>query len=425
MKQILKFNQTIRTRMLLNFISVTGSAMVMPYTVVFFSNKIGVFLTTVTITLVGIFSLLGYLIGGRVSDRVGRKKVIILSEIVSGIGFIFISYFSTMNHFLAIPVILLFSIIYFCQSAANPAYSALIIDVSNENDRKTIYIYFMWISNIAFALGSLLGGFFFADYVDLLFFLVGVTSFISAFASYFFIKDTTSIDHNKIVKQALKRDIVISKGRFRIIGVFASRIFFLLCIGKLLINLISEQFPNYLTIRIVTNYPVGNITGYNMIGYLNLEDTLITAFTAGIIIKITTRLSEKANLIIGLILFIVGYLCLSYFIHPLSLLFGMMLISIGTLIYLPTLQTVTSKIIPEESRGVHLSILGLMGALGGMLSGLFIWGMEYISEMGITYIFISIGICVVYIYSYAYRLINKENEKLLSDQYRNLKQANQ
>ncbi|OCA90469.1 hypothetical protein A8F94_00840 [Bacillus sp. FJAT-27225] len=403
MKLLFTFNRTIRTRMLLNFVSNTGSAMVMPYTVVYFSNKIGTAMTTATILLVGIFSLLGYLIGGRVTDSVGRKSVILFSEIVAGLGFLFISYFNSLNHFSAVPIIVLFCIIYFCESAANPAYSALIIDASEEHDRRAVYTYFMWISTVAFAMGSVLGGFFFENYSVLLFFIVGALSLTSAFCTHFFIEETNVL-RPKIHGQINKRQVGW-------IGIGASQILILLCTGKLLLTILTEQFPNYLTIRIVSNYPIGIITGYNMVGYLNLEDTLITAFVAGIIIKATSKFSEKAALLTGLILFVAGYVSLSYFIQPVFLFLGMMFISIGSLIYVPTLQSIIAKTIPEESRGSHLSILGFMGALGGMLASLFIWGMEHIPEFGITCIYIFIGICIIYNYSFAYRLVSMKDKK--------------
>jgi MFS transporter, DHA1 family, multidrug resistance protein B len=410
MKQIFKFNKTIQSRMILNFFQVVGSAMVMPYSVVYFSNKISAALTTATILLVGVFSLLGYLIGGRCSDHIGRKKVIIVSELVSGISFILISYFDSFFHFYAIPIILSFMTIYFFESAANPAYSALIIDASDENNRSIIYTYFMWISNVAFAIGSILGGFFFEKYSPLLFFLVGASSILSAFCTCYFIKDTY-IQQSKIVQNTIEKDVDLKKEPFKMMRLFASRVFVLLCIGNLLINLLSEQFPNYLSIRIVSNYPFGDITGYHMIGYLHVVDTVITVFAVGVILKSTSSLSEKGKMILGLLLFILGYICLSYFLQPIFLLFGMVLISIGRLIYYPTLQSITAKIIPEETRGTHLSILGLLAALGGILSSLFILGMEYITEMGITTIFICLGTCIIFNYVSAYRFIKKEYEK--------------
>ncbi|MEK5523113.1 MFS transporter [Heyndrickxia sp. FSL W8-0423] len=411
MKQLLSFNQTIRVRLLLKFFTVITQTMVMPYTVVYFSEKIGPSLTTTMIFIIGIISILGYLIGGRTTDRIGRKKVIIISEIITGIGFVVVSFFDSLKHFHSIPILLSFSFIYFFESTANPAYSALIIDASNESNRKIIYTYFMWISSVAFAIGSLLGGFLFEDYSVWLFFIVGITSFISAIFTYILIKENRLSQTSKIVQTIEENKTNIKKEKFNLLSIFTFQLFLFLCIGQLLLNILKEQFPNYLSIRIVSKYPLENIniSRYKIIGYLNLEDTIIVTLAAGLIIKLTKKLSEKTTLIMGLLLFILGYIFLSYFIHPVLLMLGMLFISVGGLIYLPTLQAITAKSIPEQTRGTHLSILGLIGALGGMLSSLFIWGMKYIPEIGVTYIFICIGIFIIYIYINVYKYAHNGN----------------
>lgn len=251
----------------------------------------------------------------------------------------------------------------------------------------------------------------FEDYSVWLFFIVGITSFISAIFTYILIKENRLSQTSKIVQTIEENKTNIKKEKFNLLSIFTFQLFLFLCIGQLLLNILKEQFPNYLSIRIVSKYPLENIniSRYKIIGYLNLEDTIIVTLAAGLIIKLTKKLSEKTTLIMGLLLFILGYIFLSYFIHPVLLMLGMLFISVGGLIYLPTLQAITAKSIPEQTRGTHLSILGLIGALGGMLSSLFIWGMKYIPEIGVTYIFICIGIFIIYIYINVYKYAHNGN----------------
>mgnify|MGYP005606445325 CR=1 FL=1 len=409
MKQLLSFNRTIRIRLLLNFFAVLMSAMVMPYTIVYFSTKIGLSLTTTMIFIIGCISIIGYLIGGRLADNIGRKSVIIASEVLAGIGFIIISYFDMLSIFYAFPILLSFSFIYFFQSLANPAYGALIIDVSDEDNRKTIYTYFMWLSSVAFAIGSLIGGFFFEVYSSILFAFVGITSLISALCSYFYINEEKEVKESNTPSNSIE-----TTSKLKFFSIFSSYVFVFLCIGELLIKLLKEQLPNYLSIRIVSNYPVEgfNFTGYEIISYLHVEDTIVVTLLATGILAITNKLSNQTSLLLGLSLLIIGYVLLSYFLHPIWLLTGMLLISIGGLIYLPTLQTIKANVIPKNARGTHLSVLGLIGALGGMLSSLFIWGMQYLSETIITWLFVIIGGLILLNYIIVYRLTysNKRTE---------------
>ncbi|MGE7925508.1 MFS transporter [Viridibacillus arvi] len=398
--KLLMFNQTIRVRMLLKFLSVFAHTMVLPYTVIYFSEKVGLSLTTTLILIIAIISMVGYAIGGKATDRIGRKKVIIISEVVIAIGFVTISYFNSLNQFQVIPIFIAFSLIYFFESAANPAYGALIIDVSTEDNRKLIYTYFMWISYVAFAVGSLVGAYFFELHATTLFLLVGIVALISASCTYHFIVDTFK------VTIAEKESKVSEIKAINISNLFTSRLFFLLCIGTMLISTLVEQFPNYLSIRLVSRYEEGefNMTGYEMIGYLNLENTVVVAFGVVVLMKIVNRVSEKKSLLMGLIILGAGYIYISYVIQPILLMVGMLFIAIGELLYLPTLQSIVAKSIPEDKRGTHLSILGFMSVIGGMIASLFIWGMQFIPENGITLIFIVLGILILFIYFGVYKL---------------------
>ncbi|MGE7623509.1 MFS transporter [Viridibacillus sp. NPDC096237] len=396
----LKFNQTIKVRMLLKFLSVFAHTMVLPYTVIYFSGKVGLSLTTTLILIIAIISMLGYVIGGRATDRIGRRKVIIISEVTTAIGFMNISYFNSLDQFQVVPIFITFALIYFCESAVNPAYGALIIDASTEDNRKLIYTYFMWISYVAFAVGSLVGAFYFELHATTLFLVVGIAALISASCTYFFIVDTfvTSIieQHNKV---ADIKPIKFSKW-------FSSRLFFLLCFGSLVISTLVEQFPNYLSIRLVSRYEKGefNVTGYEMIGYLNLENTVIVACGVVVMMKIVRRVTERYSLLMGLFMSCIGYIYMSYVIHPFLLIIGMLFVALGELLYMPTLQSIVAKSIPKETRGTHLSILGLMNVIGGMIASLFIWGMQFIPENGITLFFIGLGILILIIYSSVYKL---------------------
>lgn len=51
-----------------------------------------------------------------------------------------------------------------------------------------------------------------------------------------------------------------------------------------------------------------------------------------------------------------------------------------------------------------------MSALGGMAARMFIWGMQYIPETGITYIFFVIGVLIIGAYTYVNIFLYKKIE---------------
>lgn len=389
------FNTTIKVRMLLKFLNVFIHTLVMPYTVVYFSEKVGNKTTTIMIITIAIVSIIGYIIGGRLSDKIGRKKVIIFNEVFTGLGFLIVSYFNNLTDFHMIAIFVTFCFIYFFETAADPAYGALIIDVSTDEIRKQMYTYFMWLSTVAFALGSLIGGFFFEKHSTILFFIVGVISILSAILTLILIKDTYIEDKKTqhLIINSLDNqvsEIQLQKYSFQ-------KIFIIFCLAQLLLAVLKEQFPNYLSIRFVNSYPLENynISGYELIAYLNIEDTIIASLGVFFILKLVNYMTENQSLYLGVSLFVIGNILLSFYLDLYILLLGMFLMSVGGLIYIPTLQALTAKIIPENSRGTYLSILGLVGVLGGMIASLFIWGMDFLETKIVTILYLILGLCLI------------------------------
>lgn len=383
--------------MFLKFFSVFSHTLVMPYTVVYFSERVGSKMTTILIIAIAIISIVGYIVGGKLTDQIGRKKVIVFNEVFSGLGFILVAFLNSFSTILIVPIFVAFCFIYFFETAANPAYSALIIDASEEDNRKEIYTYFMWITTVAFSLGSLIGGFYFENHATLLFLIVGILLLVSSIFTILIIKDNYIQQTNHLnTNLESTHDIESNTKKTNDTKMF-SKLFILLCSIQVLLSTLNEQFPNYLSIRFVKHYPLEDfdVTGYQVIGYLNFEETLIVSIGSILIIKLVNKISESKSLYLGVILFICGNIILSYFIHFYALLYGMFLVSIGGIVYIPTLQAYTAKLIPENSRGQYLSTLGMMSVFGGVLASLFIWGMDYINENFISGIYLAIGLLLI------------------------------
>lgn len=118
-----------------------------------------------------------------------------------------------------------------------------------------------------------------------------VTSLLSAVLTYLFIEEEVKYikyknnKKDKNIKSTKNKPITTNKkSLLGILTTFSYRLFLYLCIGTFLLNVLSEQTYNYLSIRIVDNYRIEDfsVTGYQMMGYLHLEDTLIMTLLAGV-----------------------------------------------------------------------------------------------------------------------------------------------
>ncbi len=87
-----KFHPTIRIRLLLLFITSLATMAVIPYLIIYLSQQVGTLITGILFLFVMLANVIGSLIGGFISDRIGRKKVILSAELIIFLGFIGVAF---------------------------------------------------------------------------------------------------------------------------------------------------------------------------------------------------------------------------------------------------------------------------------------------------------------------------------------------
>jgi len=138
------------------FISSAGASMIWPFLMIYVSEKLSLSLTTVStlITINAIVGLFASFIAGAVSDKLGRKPVMIVSLVINGIGYVFMSQAHTYLGFALIMVLM---------GASNPLYQvgsdAMLADMIVPENRTKAYAIIRMVNNAGIAVGPALGGF--------------------------------------------------------------------------------------------------------------------------------------------------------------------------------------------------------------------------------------------------------------------------
>ena len=149
------------------------------------------------VTLMAVSQVPSLMIGGKVADSIGRKKVIIIFQTLGGFFYLVCGFMKP-----SIFVIIIIVIAANCYSMAAPAYDAMIADITTPQNRKSSYSLLYMGMNIGVSVGPIMAGYLFKDYLSLLFIGDAITSFLSIIIIYIFIKETTS-----------SKNVVIDKGR--------------------------------------------------------------------------------------------------------------------------------------------------------------------------------------------------------------------
>jgi MFS family permease len=168
----------------------SAGSFVYPFLTMFLTLKLGYnektagLLLTVVIVAEGI----GRLVGGKLSDWIGRKVVIILLSLLGSACFLIIAFLGNSP---LIPYLII--IAGFLKSGAFPAINALIIDATNKRNRNDAFSLLYLGYNLGFAIGPLVAGFLFTNYIGLIFFIDAFTTIIAMIPIIIYVKETLHI----------------------------------------------------------------------------------------------------------------------------------------------------------------------------------------------------------------------------------------
>ena len=413
------FNKNIQIRLLLQFFTTIATMSVTPYLVIYFENRLGTVITGFMFLGVIASTIVGSLVGGYYSDILGRKLIILFSEFFISAGFLAVAMVNSPwadHHY--ITTFILFLIIHFFSGMVNPTYQALIIDVSNSQNRKEIYTFSYWLTNLGMAIGGIIGAFLFKENLFALLLGVAIINFLSFLTTLFFIKETykpatAPVTSIQMSKGSLNKIKPIIKS---FIEVLKNKKFRLLAIANLLILSIELQLTNYIEIRldnIMSEEPLLphlnlHVDGIKMIGILRTENTLLIVILTVFVSLLLKKFKDRFVLIFGLLLYTIGFGIISYISAPWILMIAMFFATIGELIHIPVKQTFVANIVPDNARSSYMAVYSLTSLFASITAGIFIIIGAFIPPLLVTAIFLLMGLVSILIFQ---RLFNEEIKK--------------
>lgn len=124
------------------------------------------------------------IIGGKLVDWIGRKKVLVFCQIAGSFFYLLCGLFP--NHVLMLPFITIAADFYV---AAFPSYESMTADYSTEKTRTASFSFIYLGINIGAAVSSVFAGLLFRNHLRLMFLLDAATTLLAALLIAFFIKE--------------------------------------------------------------------------------------------------------------------------------------------------------------------------------------------------------------------------------------------
>ncbi|WP_042274666.1 MFS transporter [[Clostridium] dakarense] len=313
------------------------------------------------ITILAVFQVPCMIVGGKLADSIGRRKVIIGFQLLGAATFIICGLIPIST--LTAKMMILSACFY---SVSSPAYDALNADLTDESNRKEAYSLLYMGANIGYAIGPILGGFLYKNYLPLIFIGDAITTLIALFLFIKYVGETKK----KVIKNE-QEEIEFENSKVSTFKVFLQRpILILFPLMMLLFQLVYSQWGFSLPLQMGELF---GDEGAKLYGFLG-------AFNAIIVITCTPLLTSKTRkynplnvmaiggLGYGLCFLIYGYskVMTLFFIGTLSLTIGEILIAINNSAFI-------ANNTPSSHRGRISSIIPILTgagyALGPMIMG--------------------------------------------------------
>ena len=381
-------------------------ALISPMLTLIMREKLGLNGQTIGLYMMLFSLVMGpfYLLGGKLADKYNKKHIIVTFDLI-GNSLYFVCAVLPMS----MTTLYLLAIASLFQSMEQPAYDALIADLTTYRDRERAYSLNYLSMNLGLVLAPTIGGMLFNDYLSLSFFINGLADISSTLMLLIFIKNVkiTDRDHKSMNEY--------EKGETgSIFKVFSERkLFFLLFVISGIAALIYNQF-NFLM-------PLHMEEAFRGSGAFKFG--ILTSINAVVVVIGTPILTRKFSGVIDIRIMYLGQLLeslgLAFFIfvnhHFVTAVAGIIIFTTGEIFGSISKTPYLTKRIPETHRGRVLSITtscaGLIGVLSNYVIGTFI---DYYTFRTVWIIIAVIGLFVMSLYSIYLRLDRKAYPGLYS-----------
>ncbi len=355
------------------FIDRLGGALLFPFFSLYITKKFDVGMTQVGIIFV-IFSITGLvsnLIGGALTDRIGRKRIIIFSLVMSALSALGMGLVNRFELF-----ILVVALVGLLAEVGGPAQQAMVADLLPESKRAQGFGILRVVFNLAVVIGPMIGGLLAARSFLLLFIIDTFTSLTTAVIAALALKESKAPPAVDEPQESMRQTF---SGYARVLRDIAFTWF----LGASMIMVVVYMQMNT-TLAVYLRDVHG--TTEQMFGYiLSLNAAMVVLFQ----FPITRAIGKFRPLMVmavGTLFYAFGFAMYGFVGTYVLFLAAMVIITIGEMLVSPTSQSIVAGLAPEEMRGRYMAVYGfswvIPSAVGPLLAGLV---MDYLNPNWIWY----------------------------------------
>jgi MFS family permease len=346
---------------MVNFVDRLGGSLLFPFFALYITRKFDVGMTEVggLFAIFALSSFIGAFPGGALTDRFGRKGMIIFSLTASSVSTLLMGFVNEFQFFLTVAFI---SGIF--TDVGGPAYEAVFMDMLPEEKRASGFGIRRVAFNLAVVIGPVIGGFVAARSYLALFIIDAIISAIVALMVFLLIPETKPAAREGEQQESTAQTFA---GYFRVFRDGRFMAFTLVC---MLAWLVYMNMNTTLGVYLRDRHGIPE-SGYGWIISINAAMVVLMQF------PITRRLEKNPPMLMMALgaFFIAAGLALYGFVASFWLFaVAIAVLTIGEMITVPIANAVVASFAPEEMRGrynfIYGSSWGISFAVGPYLAGI-------------------------------------------------------
>ncbi len=402
-----EYPNPFKVLILATFIDRFGGFLLFPFFSFYIIDRFGVGGTEVgfLITMFSAGNIVGSIIGGALADKYGRRSMVLLGLVSSGIGSMLMGVVDNLIHFF-----MLAGFLGILGNIGGPARQAMVVDLLPSEKRSQGFGLLRVAVNLSATIGPILGGFIVSESYLFLFIADAVSSLLTALIVFLVIPETKPDKEEAKLEESVMKTFIGYK------EVLKDSVY-IIFLGVSALTVIV-----YMQMNTTLPYFLKQMYGFTKTGYgflLSMNALMVVIFQFWITSRIS-KYTPMKMMALGTLLYMIGF-GMYGFISEIYLFFiAMAILTVGEMIVIPVSQATVALFAPEDKRGRYMAVYGFHWSFPNLF-GVLIAGLVY-DYIGPNWIWYLAGIlCLIAIIGFwllhgvAKDRISKETETTFED----------
>lgn len=335
---------------LASFIDGIGGTLLFPFFALYITQRFNVGMTEagIVLGLFSVFGLIGSMLGGALTDKFGRRNLILFGLIFSALSTLSLGFVTRLSMLYPLSVV-----IGLLSNIADPARNAMVADILPEAKRQEGFGVLRVAGNLAWIIGPTVGGLVANHSFFMLFVMDAIISCIVAAIVYRLIPETMPAPHEDAESQSVSQSI---GGYAHVLRDFAFMAFML---ASILMLIVYQQMYSTLSV-FLRDYHNISTQAY---GFLLTTSAIVVVLTQFWVSRTIRNYPPFLMMALGTLFYVIGFGMFG-FVSAFALFdLAIVVITIGEMIVVPTGQALAANFAPENMRGRYMAAFGLSWAI--------------------------------------------------------------